>query len=165
MMSSKSRLCGVWKKPCHVLNLLWICFWNFHRIRANSVFWISKDRGQILSASDIPSSEHFQQEINQNHHNRTPYLQLDRRGGEGGGGRDGHGDRIHLNRTRPQRKEKGKSNCCKWINQNGDGWQAEWSVPEKEERTRKAFRAFTRRKGETAGQDWFDFAQSHFGVR
>ena len=39
--------------------------------------------------------------------------QMDRRGGEGGG-RDGHGDRIHLNsRTRPQRKEKGKSNCCK----------------------------------------------------
>ena len=50
---------------------------------------------------------------NPNNHNRTPYLQLDRRGGEGGGGRDGHGDRIHLNRTRPQRKEKGKSNCCK----------------------------------------------------
>jgi len=44
---------------------------------------------------------------------RSKRDQMDRRGGDGGGGRDGHGDRIHLNRTRPQRKEKGKTNCCK----------------------------------------------------
>ena len=57
MMNRKARLCGVWKKPCHVLNLLWIRnshvrpFWqtrflNFHR-RANSFrFWYFFLRGR-----------------------------------------------------------------------------------------------------------------------
>ena len=60
MMNRKARLCGVWKKPCHVLNLLWIRnshvrpFWqtrflNFHRRASSFRSWYFFLRGGILT--------------------------------------------------------------------------------------------------------------------
>ena len=57
MMNRKARLCGVWKKPCHVLNLLWIRnshvrpFWqtrflNFHRRASSFRSWYFFLRGR-----------------------------------------------------------------------------------------------------------------------